>query len=143
MSVKLTDNQRALLKEASRREDRCFVLPSNLKGGAAQKVAAKLIAEGLAREIKAKTGLPIWRRDGKSDQAYSLKLAQRAQRRSRPAKSEAEARAGGSGTGGASRFDGFAGNIPSYGGRKQSPAAEGQQARVGDGAAQPSGGRDD
>jgi hypothetical protein len=74
MSVKLTDNQRALLKEASRREDRCFVLPSNLKGGAAQKVAAKLIAEGLAREIKTKTGLPIWRRDGRSDQAYSLKL---------------------------------------------------------------------
>jgi hypothetical protein len=75
MSVKLTDNQRALLKEASRREDRCFVLPSNLKGGAAQKAAAKLIAEGLAKEIKAKAELPIWRRDDESDQAYSLKLS--------------------------------------------------------------------
>jgi Protein of unknown function (DUF3489) len=75
MSVKLTDNQRALLQSAARREDRCIVLPSNLKGGAAQKVAAKLIAEGLAKEIKAKPGAPIWRRGGESDQGYSLKVS--------------------------------------------------------------------
>ena len=68
MSVKLTENQRALLQNAARREDRCFVLPPNLKGGAAQKVAAKLIAVGLAKEIKAKAGSPIWRRDAESDQ---------------------------------------------------------------------------
>jgi hypothetical protein len=49
MSIKLTENQTALLQNAGRREDRCFVLPSNLKGGAAQKVAAKLIAGGLAK----------------------------------------------------------------------------------------------
>jgi hypothetical protein len=75
MSAKLTDNQRALLEIAALRDDRCFVLPSSLKGGAALKVAAKLIAEGLAKEIKARAGLPIWRRDGDSDQAYSLKLS--------------------------------------------------------------------
>src|SRR5471030_148675 len=75
MSVKLTENQSALLKSASRREDRCFVLPPNVKGGGAQKVAAKLIAGGLAKEIKAKAGAPIWRRDGESDQAYALKLS--------------------------------------------------------------------
>jgi hypothetical protein len=75
MSAKLTDSQRALLLGASRREDRCFVLPPNLKGGAAQKVAAKLIGEGLAKEVKAKTGAPIWRRDVENDQAYSLKLS--------------------------------------------------------------------
>jgi len=75
MSVKLTDNQYALLESASHREDRCFVLPRNLKGGAAQKVAAKLIAGGLAKEMKAKAGLPIWRRDAESDQSYSLKLS--------------------------------------------------------------------
>jgi Protein of unknown function (DUF3489) len=50
-------------------------LPPNLKGGAAQKVAAKLIAESLAKESKAKTGAPIWRRDAESEQAYSLKLS--------------------------------------------------------------------
>jgi hypothetical protein len=70
MPAKLTDSQYALLKEASHREDRCFVLPPNVKGGAAQKVAAKLIAEGLAKEINAKAGLPIWRRDSESDRAY-------------------------------------------------------------------------
>jgi Protein of unknown function (DUF3489) len=75
MSNKLTDNQRALLQSAASREDRCFVLPSQLKGGAAQKVAAKLIAEGLAKESKAKVGAPIWRRDRDNDQAYSLKLS--------------------------------------------------------------------
>jgi Protein of unknown function (DUF3489) len=75
MSVKLTENQHALLQNAASREDRCIVLPSNLKGGAAQKVAAKLITNGLAKEFKAKAGAPIWRRDGESDQAYSLKLS--------------------------------------------------------------------
>jgi hypothetical protein len=75
MSIKLTENQTALLQSAARREDRCLVLPSNLKGGAAQKVAAKLTAEGLVKEIKAKAGAPIWRRDDESDQAYSLKLS--------------------------------------------------------------------
>jgi hypothetical protein len=75
MSIKLTENQTALLQNAARREDRCFVLPPTLKGGAAQKVAAKLIGEGLAKEIKAKASAPIWRRDAESDQAYSLKLS--------------------------------------------------------------------
>jgi Protein of unknown function (DUF3489) len=75
MSSKLTENQRALLQDASRREDRCLVLPSNRKEGAALKVAAKLIADGFAKEIKAKAGAPIWRRDGESEQAYSLKLS--------------------------------------------------------------------
>jgi hypothetical protein len=72
MSIKLTDNQRALVQNAASREDRCFVLPSNLKGGAAQKVVARLIVEGLAKEIKTKAGAPIWRRDVENDQAYSL-----------------------------------------------------------------------
>jgi hypothetical protein len=75
MSAKLTENQRALLQSAARREDRCFVLPPNLKGGAAQKVAAKLIAEGLAKEIKAKAEAPIWRHDSDNDLTYSLKLS--------------------------------------------------------------------
>jgi hypothetical protein len=75
MSIKFTENQTALLENAARREDRCFVLPPNLKDGAAQKVAAKLIAEGLAKEIKAKSDAPIWRRDAESEQAYSLKLS--------------------------------------------------------------------
>ncbi len=72
--AKLTDTQLVLLSAASRREDRCLVAPKKLKGGAAQKVAAKLLAAGLVREIKAKTGMEAWRRDEEAGQAYSLKL---------------------------------------------------------------------
>ena len=72
MSFKLSDKQRELLSAAAEREDR--LLPSQLKSGAAQKVAAKLVAAGLAKEVKAKTGAPIWRRDEATEQAYALKL---------------------------------------------------------------------
>ncbi len=72
--AKLTDTQLALLSAASQREDRCLVAPKNLKGGAAQKVAAKLLAAGLVREIKTKPGMEAWRRDEEAGQEYSLKL---------------------------------------------------------------------
>ena len=72
--AKLTDTQLVLLSAASQREDRCLIAPKNLKGGAAQKVAAKLLAAGLVREIKAKPGMAVWRRDEEAGQAYSLKL---------------------------------------------------------------------
>lgn len=74
MSTKLTDSQLAMLSAAAGREDRCLVSSPNLKGGAAQKVAAKLVAEGLVKEIKAKAGMPAWRRDGADGQAFALKL---------------------------------------------------------------------
>jgi hypothetical protein len=74
MSAKLTDTQRLLLRIAAKRGDRCLVLSSTLKGGAAHKVAAKLIAAGLVREIKAKPELPAWRRDEGTGLSYSLKL---------------------------------------------------------------------
>ena len=126
MSVKLTENQTALFESAWRRKDRYFVLPPNLKGGAAQKVAAKLIAVGLAKEIKAKAGLPIWRRDAESDQSYSLKLS--AAGAKAVALGEAPRRKAGAcvfDTGASSRFDGFVRGFPSRGGRKQSGATRG------------------
>ena len=72
--AKLTDTQFAILFEASQRKDRCLIAPSTLKGGAAQKLAAKLLTAGLVREIKAKTGKEAWRPDEETGQAYSLKL---------------------------------------------------------------------
>jgi Protein of unknown function (DUF3489) len=72
--AKLTDMQLAILSEASKRKDRCLVAPKTLRGGAAQKIATKLLAAGLVREIKAKTGMEAWRRDEETGQAYSLKL---------------------------------------------------------------------
>src|SRR5208283_1499941 len=74
MSIKLTDTQLVLLSAAARREDRCLVASPTLKGGAAQKVASKLISAGFAKEVKAKSGDPIWRRDEESAASYALKL---------------------------------------------------------------------
>jgi hypothetical protein len=74
MSIKLTDTQLVMLSAAAQRDDRCLVASQNLKGSAAQKVAAKLIGAGLAKEIKAKPGAPVWRRDPQAGHSYALKL---------------------------------------------------------------------
>ena len=47
--------------------------PATIKGAAFSKVSAKLAKLGLAREIEAKPGAPIWRRDD-AGQGYALKL---------------------------------------------------------------------
>ncbi len=73
MSVKLTDAQLVMMSAAAQREDRCLAAPDRLKGAAVSKVSAKLVKLGLAREIRAKAGTPIWRR-GEEGQAYALKL---------------------------------------------------------------------
>ena len=61
--MKLSDTQLLLLSKASQRRDHALELLANLKGGAAQKVIGKLLAEGLVEEIRARAGLPVWRRD--------------------------------------------------------------------------------
>jgi Protein of unknown function (DUF3489) len=74
MSIKLTDAQLVMLSAAAQRDDRCLTPSQALKGGAAQKVAAKLVAVGLVKEIKAKPGTHVWRRDEEAGQSYTLKL---------------------------------------------------------------------
>jgi hypothetical protein len=49
--VKLTDTQRVLLSAASQRDDRALERPTNLTGGAAGKVVARLLTAGLIEEI--------------------------------------------------------------------------------------------
>src|ERR1700689_4777688 len=61
-ATKLTDTQLVILSAASRREDRGVVLPTNVKGGAAQKLVAKLIDLGLIEEVRARGELPDRRR---------------------------------------------------------------------------------
>ena len=63
-----------MLSAASQRDDQCLERSKGLKGNAAQKLAEKLIAAGLVREIKAKAGAPVWRRNDEAEQTYSLKL---------------------------------------------------------------------
>jgi hypothetical protein len=74
-SVKLTDTQRRLLAAASHRDDRALERPSHLTGGAAGKVVAKLVTEGLIEEIQSRGSLPVWRRDG--DNAHTLRITRR------------------------------------------------------------------
>ena len=74
MPIKLTDAQLLMLSDATQREDRIMAMPPRLKGGAAQKAAAKLIAAGLVKETKAKTRAPAWRRNAETEQSYALKL---------------------------------------------------------------------
>ncbi len=73
MTVKLTDAQLMMMSAAAQREDRCLAAPERLKGAAVSKVSAKLVKLGLAQEIRAKAGKPIWRRDD-AGQGYALKL---------------------------------------------------------------------
>jgi Protein of unknown function (DUF3489) len=73
MSVKLTDAQLVMMSAAAQRKDRCLSAPATIKGAAFSKVSAKLVKLGLAREIEAKPGAPIWRRND-AGQGYALKL---------------------------------------------------------------------
>ena len=74
MFVKLTDTELVMMSAAAQRDDRDLEPPKSMKASTAAKVAAKLIASGLVREVKAKKGAAAWRRDEKTGQAYSLKL---------------------------------------------------------------------
>jgi len=74
MSIKLTDTQLLMLSAAAQREDRYIAAPPSLKGAAAQKIAAKLVAVGLAKEVKAGQRSHVWRRDEAPGQTYALKL---------------------------------------------------------------------
>jgi hypothetical protein len=73
MSVKLTDAQLVMMGAAAQRTDRCLSAPATIKGAALSKVGVKLAKLGLVREIGAKPGAPLWRRD-EAGQGYGLKL---------------------------------------------------------------------
>lgn len=62
--MKLSDTQMIILSKASQREGRALPLPSNLKGGAAQKVVNALISKGLLEEVDPGKGEAIWRDTG-------------------------------------------------------------------------------
>ncbi len=75
-AIKFTDTQLVILSAASRRDDRGIVLPTKLKGGAAQKLVAKLIDHGLIEEVRARGDLPVWRRDD-DNRAMALRITKR------------------------------------------------------------------
>ena len=73
MSVKLTEAQLVMMSAAAQRKDCCLSAPATIRGAALSKVSARLTKLGLACEIEAKPGAPIWRRD-EAGQSYALKL---------------------------------------------------------------------
>jgi hypothetical protein len=73
--MKFTDTQLVLLSTASQRDDRALERPSNLTGGAAAKVIAKLLTEGLIEEVQSRGSLPVWRRD--EDGPRTLRITKR------------------------------------------------------------------
>ena len=73
MSVKLTDAQLVMMSAAAQREDRCLAAPETMKGAVVSKAGAKLVKLGFAREIHAKPGTPLWRRD-ETGRSFALKL---------------------------------------------------------------------
>jgi hypothetical protein len=74
--MKLTDTQLVLLSAASQRDDSAIEVPANLRGGAARKVVARLLTEGLVEEIAANGSLPSWRRDD-TEGALALRITRR------------------------------------------------------------------
>jgi hypothetical protein len=97
MSIKFNDTQLVMLSAASQRNDHCLVPPTGPRRGQVQKAVVKLLEAGLVKEIRAKAGAPIWRRDNESEQTYALKLTVAGVRaiaaeRARPAQGQAEER---------------------------------------------------
>ena len=59
---------------ASQRDDHCLVPPAGPKRSPTHRAVAKLLEAGLVKEMRAKAGAPIWRRDDETGQTYALKL---------------------------------------------------------------------
>ena len=61
--TKLTDSQLVVLSAAAAGDDGAAVPPSRMMKAAAMKVGASLVGRKLMREVRAKPGVPVWRKD--------------------------------------------------------------------------------
>ena len=61
---KLTDTQLVVLSKAVLRDDDAAIVPDRINQSAAAKIATSLIARKLMREMRAKPGMPVWRKGG-------------------------------------------------------------------------------
>jgi Protein of unknown function (DUF3489) len=79
-STKLNDTQLIVLSHAAQRGDGAATLPEGMTEKAAQKLAATLVEKELVREIRAKPGMPVWRRsdEGRSHALIITKLGRTA-----------------------------------------------------------------
>jgi hypothetical protein len=79
-STRLTRMQLIVLSRAAQREDGAATLPDGMTEKAAQKLAAALVRRQLVREIRAKLGVPVWKRseNGRSHALIVTKLGRTA-----------------------------------------------------------------
>jgi len=70
--IALTAPQALALATAIGRDDGTLESPARLKGKAAQSLVAALTGKGLAREIRAKPGMPVCRHDAETGRSYAL-----------------------------------------------------------------------
>jgi hypothetical protein len=75
MFKKMSEAQRLMLQEAAKRQDRLVTPPANARAAAVNTLAGKLIDAGWVKEIKARSGAPVWRKDEANGASYALKLS--------------------------------------------------------------------
>jgi hypothetical protein len=61
--AKLTDTQLIVLSKAAQRDDGGAIFPVRMNRAAAAKVGSSLVGRKLMREVRAKPGMPEWRKD--------------------------------------------------------------------------------
>src|ERR1700733_1404778 len=62
-----------MLSAAAQHADLCLTAPDRMKGSILTKVSEKLVKLGFVREVRAKSGVPVWRQDN-TGQSYALTL---------------------------------------------------------------------
>ncbi len=73
MTIKLTEMQRAVLSSACSNELGLVTRPAGLKPAQVTKMTAVLVDAGLVKEIRAKAGSPVWRKD-EAGTEFALKV---------------------------------------------------------------------
>src|SRR5208282_5711927 len=71
--AKLTDTQLIVLSAAAARDDGIAIIPAKMNKAAASKVGSSLVARKLMREVRSKSGMPIWRK-GDDERPISLMI---------------------------------------------------------------------
>jgi hypothetical protein len=75
MLSKISETQRSMLLAAAMRDDHLMTPPTNVRPAAIMTFGGRLIDAGFAKEIKARSGALVWRRDAASGDRYALKLS--------------------------------------------------------------------
>jgi hypothetical protein len=75
MLSKISETQRSMLLAATIREDRLATPPANARPATVKTFGGRLIDAGFAKEIKARSGAPVWRKDAANGESFALKLS--------------------------------------------------------------------